>query len=169
MHRVGWPDSASHVTWRSVAVALRPSLLAFLGIPCLLWAANRLSVAMGLFALELAGWTDLGHAVVSGVNVALLGTVLVVVLVAAYGLAGWAAAALIQGVLGLWAGSPSSRLGWAVELAALAAVWGAIFYALHIGVLAQAIPAVIESWLIWFGMPGLLYLWAAALHQGRVI
>lgn len=154
---------------RGVTAAFGPPLLAVLLLPCLLWIANRMAQRMQVSVANLAARPDLGHAVIGGVNAALLGIVLVVVLCGAYSVAGWAVGGVLHGLLAWWHRWPRSRLGWVAELLALAMVWGGLFYALHSAILVRYIPPSIEPLLVWFGLPGLVYAWAATLRQEDVI
>lgn len=169
-----WPDRYPRSEWRRIVAAFGPALLALITLPILIWIANRLAAALDDSAQGLKVGNNVSHAVLSGVNVAMLGIVLVMVFCGVYGAAGWAVARLIQGVLMLWNSPPNSLISWAVELGALSCLWGAGFYVLHSGLLAPRLPACAQpllddSLLLWFGLPGLLYAWAAALRQGEVI
>lgn len=166
---VHWPDFDAGWNRRGAAAAFRPVLIALLALPCLLWVAGRVAFWMQASAAKLAARPDLGHAVIGGVNAALLGIMLVVVLCSAYCVAGWAVGGLLYGLLAwrdIW---PKSRWGWAGTLMALAAAWGGIFYGLHSAILSRYSPPDVEALLVWFGLPGLLYVLAAALRQGKVI
>ena len=163
-----WPDPHPARVWRGLA-ALRPAVLALLLLLLLTWVAGRMTQALDDAGWALAAQPNLGDAIISGVNVALIGIMLVIVLCGMYSAAGWAIGALIQGVVGIWAIHPRSRGGWIVELAVLAAIWGLLFYALHSGILIRHVPSGIEQMLVWFGLPGLAYAWASVLRQGHVI
>jgi hypothetical protein len=168
-HTDHWPHPFSPWILRGKTAALRPVVVGLLLVPCLLWAAKRMLRVMDAATLELAVRPDIGHAVIGGVNVALLGIVLVMVLCGAYCVAGWAVGGLVHGALAWWAARPKSWKGWALDLLALSSAWGVLFYGLHSAVLIHYIPVNIEAYLVWFGLPGLVYAWAAALRQGNVI
>lgn len=168
-HTDHWSHQLPPWKWPGVAAVVRPAVLGLLLLPCLLWVAMRMGQAMDRLTLELAVRPDIGHAVISGVNVALLGIVLVIVLCSVYGVAGWAIGGLVHGALAWWAARPKSRLGWAFDLLALSVAWGMLFYALHSAFLIQYMPPSIAPYVVWFGLPGLFYAWAAALHHGAVI
>lgn len=169
LHPVRWPHFDAGWGRRGVVAAFRPVWIALFALPCLLWSAGRVALWMQVSAAKLTARPELGHAVISGVNAALLGIVLVVVLCGAYVVAGWAAGGLLHGLLAWWGVWPKSRLAWAGMLMALAAAWGGLFYGLHSAILTRYSPPGIEALLVWFGLPGLFHAWAAALRQGDVI